>query len=255
MSPARTPRLLLLSNSRDPHGEYLRWPADELQDFLGPSLRSAIFVPYAAVPGTPSAYDGYTARVREAFAHVGVSITSVHEAPDPVLAVRGAQAIVVGGGNTFHLLTQLYNTGLREAIQAAVRAGTPYIGWSAGSNVACPTISTTNDMPIIQPPSFAALGLVPFQINPHYTDAHPPGHQGETRAERIAEFLALNPSVTVVGLREGTLLRVEGDAVRLAGVGARVFRAGGDPADYTEATWTGAHAIGGPSHPSPIPGA
>ncbi|MBX6331896.1 MAG: dipeptidase PepE [Gemmatimonadaceae bacterium] len=244
VSPARTPRLLLLSNSRAPDGAYLRWPADEIRDFLGPSRRSAVFVPYAAVPGTPSVYDGYTARVREAFANVGVSITSVHEAPDPVAAVRSADVIVVGGGNTFHLLTQLYITGLRDAIQAAVRAGTPYIGWSAGSNVACPTISTTNDMPIIQPPSFDALGLVPFQINPHYTDAHPPGHQGETRAERIAELLALHPSIAVVGLREGTLLRVEGDAVRLAGVGARVFRAGCEPVEHTSTAWTNVHAIG-----------
>jgi dipeptidase E len=149
-----------------------------------------------------------------------------------VQAVRFAAAIVVGGGNTFHLLSRLYAAGLLETIGACVRSGTPYIGWSAGSVVACPSIATTNDMPIIEPPSLRALGLVQFQINAHYTDAHPPGHQGETRAERIAEFLSLQPAVTVVGLREGSLLQVDATTVRLSGTDARIFRAGETPLEW-----------------------
>src|ERR1700733_1778916 len=219
-------RLLLLSNSRAADGTYLQWPRHELHAFLGSRMHTVLFVPYAAVPGTLSAYEGYAQRVRTAFAGLGYAIASLHEAEDAEEAVRAAAAIVVGGGNTFHLLSQLYSAGLLELIAERVRSGVPYIGWSAGSVIACPSISTTNDMPIIEPPSLRALGLVQFQINAHYTDAHPPGHQGETRAERIAEFLSLQPSVTVIGLREGSLLHVAGTEIRLAGTGARVFRAG-----------------------------
>jgi dipeptidase E len=161
---------------------------------------------------------------------MGYRLASIHDAPDPVRAVREAEAILVGGGNTFHLLRRLYDAG---GVLAAIRArvlgdGVPYVGWSAGSVVACPTIQTTNDMPIVAPPSLDALGLVPFQINAHYTDFHPPGFQGETRAERLAEFLAVNPGARVVGLREGTLLRVEGDRVALWGAGgpAALFERG-----------------------------
>jgi dipeptidase E len=154
----------------------------------------------------------------------------VHDAADPVGAIAGAEAIVVSGGNTFALLAALYDRGLLDAMRRRVRAGAPYIGWSAGANLACPTIRTTNDMPIVQPPSFAALGLVPFQINPHFTDALIPNHGGETRSERLEEFLVANPEATVVGLREGTMLRVEGDTVMLVGdKPARVFRSGREP--------------------------
>ena len=144
------------------------------------------FVPYARVPGLAVNYDEYAARVRSAFAQMGYAVVALHETADPIAALRGADAIVVGGGNTFHLLNELYAAALLEVIAERARAGTPYIGWSAGSVIACPTIATTNDMPIVAPPSLGASGLVPFHINAHYTDAHPPGHQGETRAERIA---------------------------------------------------------------------
>jgi dipeptidase E len=231
--PAAAPQLLLLSNSRAADGEYLKWPSAEIKAFLGQLRAPVLFIPYAAVPGTQPVYEAYAQRARAPFAAMGYDLTSLHEAADPVQAVQAAAAIAIGGGNTFHLLARLYSAGLLEVIRARVRAGVPYIGWSAGSVVACPSIATTNDMPIIEPPSLTALGLVQFQINAHYTDAHPPGHQGETRAERIAEFLSLQPAMTVIGLREGALLHIDGAAVRLAGTGARVFRAGAAPCEWT----------------------
>ena len=225
-------RLLLLSNSRDASGAFLAWPRDAIRDFLGDRVASLLFVPWAGV--TVAAAD-YAARARAAFAAMGYGLTSIHDAADPVRAVGDAEAILVGGGNTFHLLHRLYDAGVLDALRARVLGdGVPYVGWSAGSVVACPTIKTTNDMPIVAPPSLDALGFVPFQINAHYTDFHPPGFQGETRAERLAEFLAVNPGARVVGLREGTLLRVEGDAVELVGDGgpAAVFEHGRPVASY-----------------------
>ena len=139
----------------------------------------------------------------------------------------------MSGGNTFQLLSRLYQHDLLDAIRSRVNAGTPYIGWSAGSNIACPTIKTTNDMPIVEPPSFDGLALVPFQINPHYLDAHPEGHQGETREERILEFIEVNPDTHVVGLREGSILRIEGGRISLLGEKtARVFIKGAEPKEY-----------------------
>jgi dipeptidase E len=231
--PPAIPRLLLLSNSRAPDGTYLHWAREEIKAFLGDLQGTALFIPYAAVPGTESAYEAYAARVLPAFGDLGYSLNSLHQAVDPVQAVRAAAAIVIGGGNTFHLLARLYSASLLEIIVARVHAGIPYIGWSAGSVVACPSIATTNDMPIIEPQSLRALGLVEFHINAHYTDAHPPGHQGETRAERIGEFLSLQPAKTVVGLREGSLLCVAGSEVRLWGAGARIFRAGQAAVEWT----------------------
>ena len=230
-------RLLLLSNSRDPDGGYLGWARETIRDCLGDRAGSVLFVPWA---GVTVSFDDYAARAAAPFAAMGYRLTSVHRGADPVRAVREAEAIVIGGGNTFHLLRRLYDAaGVLAAIRERVLGeGVPYVGWSAGSVVACPTIKTTNDMPIVAPPSLDALGLVPFQINAHYTDFHPAGFQGETRAERLAEFLEVNPGVRVVGLREGTLLRVEGDRVALAGAGgpAALFERGrpvaeGGPAD------------------------
>ncbi|HXE56828.1 MAG TPA: dipeptidase PepE [Gemmatimonadales bacterium] len=220
-------RLLLLSNSTNPGGGYLAHAAPRIRRFLGPDARRVAFVPYAAVTVS---YDAYAARVAEALGALGHEIVPVHRAADPAAVVRAADAVAVGGGNTFRLLARLYETGLLEVIRDRVGAGAPYLGWSAGSNVACPTIRTTNDMPIVEPPSFRALGLVPFQINPHYTDARLPNHQGETRDERLAEFVALNPEMTVIGLPEGAMLLVEGGRVELlSGRPARIFRAGRPP--------------------------
>ncbi len=156
--------------------------------------------------------------------------------PSPLEAVQSAEAIAIGGGNTFHLLRELYETGLIESIKARVEAGVPYIGWSAGSNVACPTIRTTNDMPIVEPQSFSALNLVPFQINPHYTDEQLTNHSGETREQRLAEFLKANTGATVVGLREGSILRIEGERIKLLGEKtARVFKSGEEAKEYKPA--------------------
>jgi dipeptidase E len=154
-----------------------------------------------------------------------VRVRPVHASDDPAGVVRDAPAVAVGGGNTFHLLAHLYRSGLLGAVRDRVAAGAPYLGWSAGSVVACPTLQTTNDMPVVEPPAFAALGLVGVQINAHYTDFHPPGFQGETRAERLAEFVAANPGVAVVGLPEGSWLEARGPALTLGGPHeAPVFR-------------------------------
>jgi dipeptidase E len=144
-------------------------------------------------------------------------------------------AIVVGGGNTWQLLKMIQDLGLTEPIRKKVLEGTPYIGWSAGSNLACPTLRTTNDMPVTEPRSFKAFGLVPFQINPHYLDANPMGHAGETREQRIEEFIHVNPGVYVVGLREGTMLLVENHRMKLIGPRkARIFLRGNPPAEMGE---------------------
>lgn len=223
-------RLLLLSNSKNFGQGYLEHAEGLIRDFLGDRVEKVLFVPFAAVRVS---YDQFAATVGKRFEEFGYGLESVHAAPDAKAAVAAAQALVVGGGNTFHLLARLYETDLLEAIRSSARAGTPYIGWSAGANIAGPTIKTTNDMPIVQPPSLDALGLIPFQLNPHYTDDVVPNHSGETRAERIIEFTAVNPGILVVGLREGSTLRIEGSNMELIGEKkARVFVGGRDPEDF-----------------------
>jgi dipeptidase E len=217
-------RLLLLSNSTMPGEPYFTWPQPHVSDFLGRGVRTVAFVPYAGVTIT---WDDYAAEVGDRFAKLGYALMPVHRTDDPKKLVENADAVAVGGGNTFHLLAKLYETGLLEAIGARVRDGAPYIGWSAGSNVACPTIRTTNDMPIVQPPSFEAFGFVPFQLNPHFVSGRLPGQTGESREDRIAEFVRVNAGTWVVGLREGTALRREGAALTLVGgLPAKVFRHG-----------------------------
>lgn len=223
-------RLLLLSSSTQDGEGYLEYPRSAIKDFLGREVKRVLFVPFA---GVRLSYQDYAAMVREHFEEMGYFLDSVHERVDAAAMVKEAEAIAVGGGNTFHLLHALYESGLLELIRERVEAGIPYVGWSAGSNVASPTIKTTNDMPIIEPYSFKALDLVPFQINPHYTDEHPPGHRGETRAQRIEEFTLVNPHVYVVGLREGSILKVEDRSVRLLGQkNARLFIKGAPTRDY-----------------------
>ncbi|MEM6288199.1 MAG: dipeptidase PepE [Bacteroidota bacterium] len=210
--------ILLLSNSTTQAG-YLTHGRDWIADALG-SARRVAFVPYASVT---ISYADYADRVRDALDGLGLEITSVHEADKPARAVQAAEAVFVGGGNTFHLLREMHLRGLIQAIRKHVQNGGPYVGWSAGANVACPSIRTTNDMPIVEPPTLDALRLVPVQINPHYTDAHPDGHQGETRAERLAEFVTANPEVPAIGLPEGTGLRLDASGVHLLGGRARLF--------------------------------
>ncbi len=220
-------RLLLISNSTNYGSGYLDHCADEIKDFLGP-IDALLFVPFALQD-----YDGYANKTRDRYAALGIRVASIHEFPDPVCAVKTAKAVHVGGGNTFRLLKKLFELNLVEAIREGVRAGMPYIGASAGTNVATVSIRTTNDMPIVYPPTFDALAFVPFNINPHYLDPDPAStHQGETREQRIREFLEENDKI-VVGLREGSWLRIENGQVALKGLkGARVFRRGREPEEY-----------------------
>ncbi|MFC5185634.1 dipeptidase PepE [Actinomadura harenae] len=218
--------LLLLSNSTQHGHGYLEHALGVVTGFV-PSGGTLVFVPYAL-----DDHDAYTATVRAALEPSGITVRGVHEAGDPVGALTGADAVFVGGGNSFRLLRALYATGLRDALGGAVRGGLRYMGASAGTNMACPTLRTTNDMPIVEPPSFAALGLLPFQINPHYLDPAPGGtHMGETREQRLTEFLECN-DVPVLGLREGTWLRVSGSRAELGGaLPARLLRRGQEPAE------------------------
>jgi dipeptidase E len=223
-------RLLLLSSSMIQGAGYLEYCEGEIKDFLGTELKRVLFVPFAGVIKT---FEEYAGVVRERFEAMGYKLDSVHQSSNASEMVRSAEAIVIGGGNTFHLLRGLYEMEIVESIRERVLNGVPYIGWSAGSNVACPTIRTTNDMPIVEPPSLNALNLVPFQINPHYTNELPAGHQGETREQRIAEFTKVNPGVHVVGLREGSMLRIEGKTIALRGEKeARVFINGEEAREY-----------------------
>jgi len=207
-------RLLLISNSTNAGEAYLDYPKFRIRDFLGDQSLNCLFIPYA---GVTISFEEYENRVKERFNEIGHSITSIHHFDHPVKAVEEAEVIVVGGGNTFQLIKMIQDNGLIEPVRKKILAGTPYVGWSAGSNVACPTIRTTNDMPILEPQSFNAFNLVPFQINPHYTDKIPPGHAGETRDDRIMEYLAANKGDTVLGLREGCMFQVEGESMTLIG--------------------------------------
>ena len=211
-------KLLLISNSTNAGEPYLAYPMPRIERFLD-SVRSVAFVPYAAVTFS---YDDYLAKVAARFEPLGIEVRSVHRDDDPARTIREAEAICVGGGNTFALARQMQRYGLMQAIREKVAGGTPYVGWSAGSNVCCPTICTTNDMPIVQPESFEAIGAVGFQINPHYLDANPEGHAGETREQRLLEYIAANPDRYVVGLREGCMLKLEDGRLEL--IGSRPMR-------------------------------
>ncbi|MEU0468554.1 dipeptidase PepE [Amycolatopsis sp. NPDC006131] len=219
-------RLLLLSNSTAPGRGYLEHATDALGEVLQ-DVRRLVFVPFALAD-----HDGYTAIVAKALAPFGIEVAGAHQ-DDPIRLLNSAQAVFTGGGNTFRLLRELYRRELLAPIRDRVAHGTVYIGSSAGTNVACPTIRTTNDMPIVQPPAFDAAGFVPFQINPHYLDPQPGStHMGETREERIEQFLEEN-DVPVLGMREGTWLRREDRSLTLGGddAGARLFRRGSEPAE------------------------
>ena len=210
-------RLLLLSNSRNPGGGWLDHAEAEIRDFLGPPGAPLLFFPFAAVSMT---FDAYAEMARKRFFRFGFHILNANKL-DSTANIGG---FVAGGGNTFRLLHEMQRRGWLARVRRAVRAGIPYIGWSAGSNLACPTIRTTNDMPVIEPHSLNAMRLVPFQLNPHYTDRVLAGHGGESRDQRIEEFLKLNRGVKVLGLREGSLLRCEGKRLELRlGPGAKLF--------------------------------
>ncbi len=223
--------LLLISNSTNAGEAYLEYPKENIREFLSSKgVKKVLFVPYA---GVTVCWNDYEEKVRSRFAEIGIEVEGIHRFANPAQAVREAQAIVVGGGNSFSLLKYMQDYGVIDPIREKVLSGTPYVGWSAGSNMSCPGLYTTNDMPIVEPMTFKALGLIPFQINPHYLDAHPDGHAGETREQRIEEYIAMNRGMYVAGLREGCMLRVEGD--RMEHIGSRtmrVFKYGESPREF-----------------------
>ena len=214
--------LLLISNSTNAGEPYLQYPMAEIAQTLR-GIKEIVFIPYDAVTFP---YAEYERRVQARFDELGIRVRSIHQSPNPRMMIRHAEAICVGGGNTFALAKKMQEQQLMGAIRRRIAAGVPYVGWSAGSNVACPTISTTNDMPIVQPESFDAIGAVKFQINPHYLDANPAGHAGETREQRILEYIEANPRRWVVGLREGSMLRLTDEGLTLIGRPLRLFKKG-----------------------------
>ena len=219
-------RVLLISNSTLYGSGYLDHAEREIRSFLH-DVRSVLFIPYALYDR-----DTYASMAQKRFDRMDYTLESIHKAVDPRQAVDSAESIFIGGGNTFRLLKALYDTDTLHAIRERVNNGIPYIGSSAGSNVAGPTIKTTKDMPIVQPPSFDALGIVPFQISPHFQDPDPNStHMGETQEERIRQFLEENDT-PVFGLREGAMVRVENGTMILKGTsGARIFRKGLEPVE------------------------
>ncbi|MDR3134296.1 MAG: dipeptidase PepE [Prevotellaceae bacterium] len=224
-------RLLLISNSTNAGEGYLEYCLPDIAAFLQASkVTKVLFFPFAAVTFS---YDEYRQRVQNKLDAAGIEVDSIHRHANAVEAVEQAQAIVVGGGNTFHLLKNIQALGLVAPLRRCVEGGTPYVGWSAGANLACPTICTTNDMPIVEPQNFSALHLVPFQINPHYTDFFDPKHGGETREQRLSEYLAAHPEMYVAGLREASMFYVEGQRLRLHGnKPLRIFKYGQPPKEY-----------------------
>lgn len=215
-------RKMIIASTSTLHGSgYLNYLLEELTFFLK-DTDTILFIPYAR-PGGIS-YEDYTKKVHGAFSAIGKTVKGIHEFNTPKEALKNAKAIFVGGGNTFVLVNQLYRNDLISTLQEVIRSGTPYLGTSAGSNICGLTMNTTNDMPIVYPPSFKTLAVVPFNINPHYLDPDPRSkHMGETRETRIQEFHAFN-SQPVIGLREGSWLEVNGDRIVLKGeLDARIF--------------------------------
>ncbi|NKF50616.1 dipeptidase PepE [Shewanella sp. WXL01] len=229
---------LMLSASRVGDTPYLAHTIEFIEPLCQPG-QNWLFIPYA---GVSIEYDDYLETVKNGLAPLNLSISSIHQYGDPKQAIKDADGIFVGGGNTFHLLHELYRYDLIQLINDEVNNGKPYVGWSAGSNITGLSIRTTNDMPIIEPPSFTALKLLPFQLNPHYTNYQAPGHNGETRAQRLLEFTKVDPLTPVIGIQEGTALLRQGDKLTLVGdkdgflfkgdVQQQVIKAGSDLSEY-----------------------
>jgi dipeptidase E len=214
---------MIIASTSTLHGEnYMEYLLPILENHFK-DCDELLFIPYAR-PGGIS-HDDYTAIVRLAFAKINKSVKGLHEFENPIEAIQNAQGIIIGGGNTFLLVSQLYENTIMEVLANVIMNGIPYLGSSAGSNITGLTMQTTNDMPIIYPPSFKTLGLIPFNLNPHYLDADIQSRRmGETRETRIKEFHAFN-EIPVLGLREGSWLEVSGDKILLKGyLSARLFR-------------------------------
>lgn len=217
-------KIIIASTSTLHNGNYLDYLFPTLKNhFKG--VKNLLFIPYARPSGLT--HDEYTKKVSEAFEFLSINVKGIHEYDNPIEAVENAEAIFTGGGNTFVLVNELYKNNLLNSIEKVVNNGTPYLGTSAGSNICGLTMGTTNDMPVVYPPSFRTLGLVSFNINPHYLDPdHTSKHMGETRETRIKEFHFYNPQ-PVLGLREGSWLEVHGDSIKLKGdLTARLFKKG-----------------------------
>ena len=227
--------LLLISNSTMAGEVYLGWCKELITNFLKKfNIYEVLFIPYAGVnldsKSIEFSYNAYESKVQRVFDTDNIYINSIHHYSDPTNAVLNAKCIMVGGGNTFHLVYELYKNNLMTTIREKSLCGIPYIGWSAGANLACTTIKTTNDMQIVFPKSFDALNLIDFQINPHYIDHNPADHGGETREQRILEFLVVNKDMKVLGLREGTYLEIYNDNMWLKGdKPARLFQFNTEP--------------------------
>ena len=214
---------LIIASTSTLHGQsYLQYLLPELESHFK-NGKELLFLPYAR-PGGAS-HEAYTSHVQKALKPIGIKVRGIHEFRNPVKAIEEATALFTGGGNTFVLVKQLHDLGLLDALRSAINQGTPYLGTSAGSNICGISMQTTNDMPIVYPSSFKTLGIVPFNINPHYLDPQPESeHMGETREERIKEFHTYN-STPVVGLREGSWLKVHANDIYLEGaLSARVFK-------------------------------
>lgn len=216
-------KILALSSSRVGNSGYLSEAVSHINHLLGPTALQIAFIPFAAVNMDD---DAYTANVKEALKSLPHDIITVK--PETAKeTIRNADAVMTGGGNTFKLIHDLHALKLVDLIRDKVNNGTPYIGWSAGANILAPGIGTTNDMPVMEPESFNALGLFPFQVNPHYNNELPAGHRGETRDQRLEEFVQLNPGLPVVGLPEGAALQLMHGELQLVGpFGAFLFEAG-----------------------------
>lgn len=219
---------ILLASTSTLFGEaYLAYLIPELKSFFA-GVRELVFIPYARPGGIE--HDDYTAKVAEAFLALGITVKGLHTFADPSAAIRNADGLFTGGGNTFLLVKQLHELQLMEILKEAIEQGVPYLGTSAGSNIGGVNMKNTNDMPIVYPPDFTTMGLVPFNINAHYLDPDPNSkHNGETRETRIKEFHVFN-TTPVVGLREGSWIRVKGDKIHTAGSRAsRIFKQGITP--------------------------
>jgi dipeptidase E len=222
-------KLLLLSNSTMPGAPYLEWAKPHIDRFLTGQSRQLLFIPFA---GVTISWDDYTASVSDALRPLDCEVTGIHELDRAVEAIESAGVIVIGGGNTFQLLKELQQRELIEPIKKKAQGGAPLIGWSAGSNVCCPRLSTTNDMPIVEPLSFRALGLVPFQINAHYTELVIANHGGESRRKRLTEFMKVNQETRIAALPEGALLQCEGAALTFYGEELKVLQFNCDDRSY-----------------------
>lgn len=234
-SEKETNRNLLIVSTSTVHGKpYLTYLTPEIEKHFD-GIKELVFIPFARPSGVT--WDAYTEIASKYFHSIGVKVKGVHEFDDMQEAIKNANGVFIGGGNTFVLLNELYENGLMETLRDKIHDGMPYMGTSAGSNMLGMTVNNTNDMPIVYPPSFDALGAVPFNINPHYLDPDPNSkHMGETRETRIKEYHVYNDKV-VVGLREGSYLKVNGEQISLGGdLSARIFEKGKEPYEVSTET-------------------